>query len=188
MDGSGKVELTGNLGNVMKESAKAAITCVRTRAERLGINSDFHSKMDIHIHVPEGAIPKDGPSAGIAMGTAITSALTDIPVRHDVAMTGEITLQGRVLPIGGLKEKTMAAYRAGIKDVIIPKDNESDLAEIEAVVKEAVRFHPVRKIDEVLEIALCEKPKPKAARKPDDTASAVLVPPQQTSDGAVISQ
>ncbi len=188
MDGSGKIELTGNLGDVMKESAKAAITCVRTRSQQLGISSEFHKKMDIHIHVPEGAIPKDGPSAGIAMGTAITSALTDIPVRHDVAMTGEITLQGRVLPIGGLKEKTMAAYRAGIKDVIIPKDNESDLAEIEPVVKEAVQFHPVRRIDEVLELALCEKPKPKPVRKSEEPASSMLVPPQQSGDSAVISQ
>ena len=187
MEGSGKIELTGNLGDVMKESAKAAITCVRTRADKLGIPADFHSKKDIHLHVPEGAIPKDGPSAGIAMGTAITSALTMIPVRHDVAMTGEITLQGRVLPIGGLKEKTMAAYRAGIKDVIIPKDNESDLAEIEAVVKEAVRFHPVQKIDEVLEIALCEEPKPLPKQQGAEPVSPVMVPPSQ-GDSAVISQ
>ncbi|MDD5953120.1 MAG: endopeptidase La [Oscillospiraceae bacterium] len=187
MEGSGKIELTGNLGDVMKESAKAAITCVRTRAEGLGIPTDFHSKMDIHIHVPEGAIPKDGPSAGIAMGTAITSALTEIPIRHDVAMTGEITLQGRVLPIGGLKEKSMAAYRAGIKDVIIPKDNEPDLSEIESVVKEAVRFHPVQRIDEVLEIALCKKPKPLPKRKTGEPDPSVLVPSKQ-GDGKAISQ
>ena len=112
-----KLELTGNLGNVMKESARAAISCVRTRVESLGISSDFHNKMDIHIHVPEGAVPNNGPSAGIATATSITSALSQTKIRHDVAMTGEITLQGRVLPIGGLKEKTMAAYRAGIKDV-----------------------------------------------------------------------
>jgi ATP-dependent Lon protease len=192
MDGSGKVELTGNLGDVMKESAKAAITCVRTRADQLGIRSDFHSKLDIHIHVPEGAIPKDGPSAGIAMGTAITSALTKIPVRHDVAMTGEITLQGRVLPIGGLKEKTMAAYRAGIKDVIIPRDNEADLAEVEDVVKAAVRFHPVGKIDEVLSIALLEKPTPTMAREVDASTKAtnpvMVTHPQSGDTASVISQ
>ena len=158
MKGTGKLELTGNLGNVMKESARAAISCVRTRAESLGISSDFHNKMDIHIHVPEGAVPKNGPSAGIAMATSITSALSQTKIRHDVAMTGEITLQGRVLPIGGLKEKTMAAYRAGIKDVIIPADNVSDLADVDEVVKKSIDFHPVRKLDEVLEIALTEKP------------------------------
>ncbi len=160
MKGTGKLELTGNLGNVMKESARAAISCVRTRAESLGISSDFHNKMDIHIHVPEGAVPKDGPSAGIAMATSITSALSQTKIRHDVAMTGEITLQGRVLPIGGLKEKTMAAYRAGIKDVIIPADNVSDLADVDEVVRKSIDFHPVRKLDEVLEIALTEKPQP----------------------------
>lgn len=160
MNGTGKLELTGNLGNVMKESAKAAISCVRTRAENLGIASDFYKNMDIHIHVPEGAVPKDGPSAGIAMATSITSALSHTKIRHDVAMTGEITLQGRVLPIGGLKEKTMAAYRAGIKNVIIPADNVSDLAEVDQVVKESIDFHPVRRLDEVLKLALTEMPQP----------------------------
>lgn len=190
MSGTGKIELTGNLGDVMKESAKAAITCIRTRAQHLGIPEDFYMKKDIHIHVPEGAIPKDGPSAGIAMGTAITSALAEIAVRHDVAMTGEITLQGRVLPIGGLKEKTMAAFRAGIKDVIIPKDNETDLAEIEDVVKEAIVFHPVRRIDEVLEIALCEKPKPlpKQNIKEEDPEAAILLPKKKNGNKTVISQ
>lgn len=190
MEGSGKIELTGNLGNVMKESAKAAITCVRTRAEKLGIPLDFHKKKDIHIHVPEGAIPKDGPSAGIAMGTAITSALTEIAVRHDVAMTGEITLQGRVLPIGGLKEKTMAAYRAGMKDVIIPKENASDLAELEPVVKEALRFHPVGKFDEVLKIALCEQPKPQKTQSQSSASvpASVMLPQQQNGENSVLSQ
>ena len=187
MQGNGKIELTGNLGNVMKESAKTAITCVRTRAAELGIPEDFYAKMDIHIHVPEGAIPKDGPSAGIAMGTAITSALTNIAIHHNVAMTGEITLQGRVLPIGGLKEKTMAAYRAGITDVIIPKDNESDLSEIEEVVRKAIRFHPVKKIDEVLELALCKQPKPLVKQTTEDVPPTVLVP-KKKGDSKSISQ
>lgn len=187
MQGNGKIELTGNLGNVMKESAKTAITCIRTRAAELGIPEDFYAKMDIHIHVPEGAIPKDGPSAGIAMGTAITSALTNIAIHHNVAMTGEITLQGRVLPIGGLKEKTMAAYRAGITDVIIPKDNESDLSEIEEVVRKAIRFHPVKKIDEVLELALCKQPKPLVKQTTEDVPPTVLVP-KKKSDSNSISQ
>ena len=187
MQGNGKIELTGNLGNVMKESAKTAITCVRTRAAELGIPEDFYAKMDIHIHVPEGAIPKDGPSAGIAMGTAITSALTNIAIHHNVAMTGEITLQGRVPPIGGLKEKTMAAYRAGITDVIIPKDNESDLSEIEEVVRKAIRFHPVKKIDEVLELALCKQPKPLVKQTTEDVPPTVLVP-KKKGDSKSISQ
>lgn len=160
MDGSGKIELTGSLGDVMKESARTAISCIRTRASALGIRHDFYNKYDIHIHAPEGAIPKDGPSAGTAMATAITSALTNIPIRHDVAMTGEITLLGRVLPIGGLKEKTMAAYRSGIKQVIIPADNVSDLSEIDTAVKDSLEFLPVEKIDQVLEAALVKKPDP----------------------------
>ena len=163
MDGSGKLELTGSLGDVMKESARTAISCIRTRASTLGISHDFYTKYDIHIHAPEGAIPKDGPSAGTAMATAITSALTNIPVRHDVAMTGEITLLGRVLPIGGLKEKTMAAYRSGIRTVIIPADNVSDLEEIDSAVKNSIQFKPVEKIDQVLRIALTEMPTPKKA-------------------------
>lgn len=154
MPGSGKIQLTGSLGNVMKESAGAAITCIRTRAEKLNIRSDFYEKCDIHIHAPEGAVPKDGPSAGIAMATAITSALTNIPVLHDVAMTGEITLQGRVLPIGGLKEKAMAAYKHGIRVVLIPEDNQPDLADLDEVVKNQLTFVPVQRIDSVLEVAL----------------------------------
>lgn len=146
----------------MKESANAAITCIRTRAKALGISPDFYEKRDIHLHAPEGAVPKDGPSAGIAMATAITSALCGVPVRHDVAMTGEITLQGRVLPIGGLKEKSMAAYKNGIKTVIIPADNVPDLAEVDEVVKKNVNFIPVKRIDTVLETALVSLPKPEA--------------------------
>ncbi len=161
LEGTGKIELTGNLGDVMQESAKTAVSCVRSRADKLGIMREFYKRKDVHIHCPEGAVPKDGPSAGIAMATVITSALTGIPIDHSVAMTGEITLQGRVLPIGGLKEKTMAAYRAGIKRVIIPADNTADLAEVEQTVKDAVEFFPVRKIDEVLELALTRKPMPR---------------------------
>lgn len=159
MDGTGKLEMTGSLGDVMKESARTAISCIRTRASSLGIRHDFYTKYDIHIHAPEGAIPKDGPSAGTAMATAITSALCKIPVRHDVAMTGEITLLGRVLPIGGLKEKTMAAYRSGIRTVIIPADNVSDLSDIDTAVKDFIQFRPVEKIDQVLKLALAEMPK-----------------------------
>lgn len=173
MDGTGKIELTGSLGDVMKESARTAISCIRTRASLLGISRDFYNKFDIHIHAPEGAIPKDGPSAGTAMATAITSALTNIPVKHDIAMTGEITLLGRVLPIGGLKEKTMAAYRSGIKKVIIPADNVSDLAEIDTVVKDAVEFLPVEKIDQVLEAALAKMPQP----NPFEAKEPEFIPP-----------
>lgn len=151
--GTGKIELTGNLGDVMKESAKIAVTCVRTRAKLLGIEEDFYKKNDIHIHAPEGAVPKDGPSAGITITTALVSALTHKAVNRFVAMTGEITLRGRVLPIGGLKEKSMGAYKMGIKTIIIPKDNESDLYEVDETVKENVNIIPVETIDEVLEIA-----------------------------------
>ncbi|MEE0858655.1 MAG: endopeptidase La [Acutalibacteraceae bacterium] len=156
LQGTGKIELTGSLGDVMKESAKIAISCARTMADKLKIDPEFYKKYDIHIHAPEGAVPKDGPSAGITMTTAIVSALTGKPVRNDVAMTGEITLRGRVLPIGGLKEKSMAAYRVGVKTVIIPEDNVSDLYEVDPVVKEAVEFKPVSSIEQVLEIALVQ--------------------------------
>ena len=154
LDGSGKVELTGQLGDVMKESAHAAISYIRSRAASLHIEPDFYKTKDIHIHIPEGAIPKDGPSAGVTMCTAVASALSGAPVRYDVAMTGEITLRGRVLPIGGLKEKTMAAYRAGIKTVVIPKENEPDLAEIDPVVASHIQFVPADQIDTVLKTAL----------------------------------
>ncbi|MBU3003728.1 endopeptidase La [Paraglaciecola arctica] len=156
--GKGKTTFTGSLGDVMQESIQTAMTVVRSRAEKLRINSDFHEKRDIHVHVPEGATPKDGPSAGIAMCTALISALTGNPVRCDVAMTGEITLRGEVLPIGGLKEKLLAAHRGGIKTVIIPKENERDLEEIPDNVKQDLNIHPVQWIDEVLALALAEHP------------------------------
>ena len=156
VDGTGKLELTGNLGEVMKESAKAAVTCIRSRAAQLGIEPDFYNKKDIHIHFPEGAVPKDGPSAGITMTVAIISALTGRPVRHEIAMTGEITLRGRVLAIGGLREKTMAALRNGVKTVILPADNESDLEEIDPLVRSKLSFKPVSSIDEVIPAALAE--------------------------------
>ncbi|MBO6093030.1 MAG: endopeptidase La [Oscillospiraceae bacterium] len=158
VDGNGKLELTGNLGDVMKESAKAAITCIRSRAVQLGIEPEFYNKKDIHIHFPEGAVPKDGPSAGITMTVAIISALTGKPVRHDVAMTGEITLRGRVLAIGGLREKTMAALRNSVSTVILPADNESDLEEIDPLVRSKLSFKPVSSIDEVIPAALAEVP------------------------------
>ncbi|WP_277812994.1 S16 family serine protease, partial [Glaesserella parasuis] len=154
----GKFSYTGSLGDVMKESIQAAMMVVRARAEKLGIASDFHEKRDIHVHVPEGATPKDGPSAGIAMCTALISSLTGNPVRADVAMTGEITLRGKVLPIGGLKEKLLAAHRGGIKTVMIPKENEKDLEEIPENAKQALAIHAVETIDEVLAIALQNPP------------------------------
>jgi len=158
--GKGRQVLTGSLGDVMKESIQAALTVVRNRAQSLGIDPNFHEKQDIHIHVPEGATPKDGPSAGIGMCTTLVSALTGIPVRSDVAMTGEITLRGQVLPIGGLKEKLLAAHRGGIKTVLIPEENRRDLKEIPDNIKADLEIKPVKWIDQVLEVALVEQPVP----------------------------
>ena len=158
--GKGKLTHTGQLGNVMQESVQAALTVVRSRAAGLGLEADFHQKIDMHVHVPEGATPKDGPSAGVGMCTALVSALTKIPVRADVAMTGEITLRGEVLPIGGLKEKLLAAHRGGIGIVVIPAENTKDLAEIPANVKDKLDIRPVRWIEEVLAIALTTLPVP----------------------------
>jgi len=160
--GKGKFTYTGQLGDVMQESIQAAMTVVRSRAESLGIDPEFHQKTDIHIHVPEGATPKDGPSAGVAMCTALVSALTRVPVRSAVAMTGEITLRGEVLPIGGLKEKLLAAHRGGIEMVIIPRENERDLIEIPRNIKQNLDIRPVRWIDEVLDLALAARPEPVA--------------------------
>jgi ATP-dependent Lon protease len=156
MSGKGEIILTGQLGDVMKESAQAGISYIRSKAEELGIDKDFHEKMDVHIHIPEGAIPKDGPSAGITMATAVISALTGKPINREVAMTGEITLRGRVLPIGGLKEKSLAAARAVITKILIPKENEKDLDDIPAIIKRKVKFVPVESMDEVLEHALMD--------------------------------
>ncbi|MFL6436290.1 MAG: endopeptidase La [Terriglobales bacterium] len=160
VDGKGKLTLTGKLGDVMQESAQAAMSYIRSRANRLGLPRDFYRNLDIHIHVPEGAIPKDGPSAGITMATAIASALSKIPVRRDIAMTGEITLRGKVLPIGGLKEKLLAAHRAGIFEAILPKDNEKDLSEVPENLRNAMKLHFAETMDDVLAIAL-EGPLPK---------------------------
>jgi len=160
LPGKGKTTTTGKLGEVMKESTQAAMSVVRSRAKRLGITDDFYEKNDIHIHFPEGATPKDGPSAGIAITTALVSILTGIPVRADVAMTGEITLRGEVLPIGGLKEKLLAAHRGGIKTVLIPSQNVKDLADIPENIKNHLDIHPVQWIDEVFTLALASQPVP----------------------------
>jgi ATP-dependent Lon protease len=175
VDGKGKLTITGQLGDVMQESAHAAMSYVRSRAVRLGIPKDFYRNVDIHIHVPEGAIPKDGPSAGITMATAISSALSKIPVRRDIAMTGEITLRGKVLPIGGLKEKLLAALRAGIKEAIIPKENEKDLPEVPENIRGQMKIHPVENMDQVLKIAL-ETPLPDF---PEDGAQTIPAPAVQ---------
>jgi ATP-dependent Lon protease len=175
MPGKGRLSHTGQLGEVMQESIQAAMTVVRSRAEAMGLDDDFHQKCDVHIHVPEGATPKDGPSAGVGMCTSLVSALTRIPVRADVAMTGEITLRGEVLPIGGLKEKLLAAHRGGINTVIIPLENERDLVDIPKNIKQNLSIKPVRWIDEVLEIALVEAPKPTMPNKEPNKAKERVV-------------
>ena len=181
--GTGKIEVTGNLGTVMQESAKAAVTFVRSRAEQLNIDPMFYKNNDLHIHFPEAAIPKDGPSAGVTITTAIISALTEAPVRHDVAMTGEVTLRGRVLPIGGLREKTMAAYRAGIKTIVIPKDNESDLQDIEPVVRENVAFVVAEHMDTVMETAIDFSRRPGKKKK-----TSRRMPPKADAETTAVVQ
>lgn len=174
LDGKGKLTLTGQLGDVMQESAQAALSYIRSRAAHLGLPRDFYRNIDIHVHVPEGAIPKDGPSAGITLGTALASALTKIPVRRDIAMTGEITLRGKVLPIGGLKEKLLAAHRAGIFEAILPRDNQKDLADLPENLKSAMKLNFVDSMDEVLKLAL-EGPLPEL--KEEEPAVLANVPP-----------
>jgi ATP-dependent Lon protease len=154
MPGRGKLTLTGKLGDVMQESAQAAMSWVRSKTSDLGIPNDFNRRTDVHVHIPEGAIPKDGPSAGITLATALVSALARVPTRRDVAMTGEITLRGKVLPIGGVKEKVLAAHRAGLMNIILPKDNEKDLADIPKNVLDTMNLNLVETMDEVLKIAL----------------------------------
>ena len=180
LDGSGKLELTGNLGQVMQESVKAAYTCLRSRAAELGIAPDFYKTKDIHVHFPEGAVPKDGPSAGVTLTTALISALSEIPVRHDLAMTGEITLHGNVLPIGGLKEKSMAAFREGISTVLIPEANKPDLYEVDEEVKKAVKFIPVSDLSQVLKHALI-LPAASAAHKRTMPQATQLIATEQST-------
>jgi ATP-dependent Lon protease len=188
MPGKGKMIVTGNLRDVMKESISAAASYVRSRAVALGIEPPLFDKRDIHVHVPEGATPKDGPSAGVAMVTAIVSVMTGIPARRDVAMTGEITLRGRVLPIGGLKEKLLAALRGGIKTVLIPEENAKDLVEIPDSVKGGLEIIPVARMDEVLERALVRMPEPivwdeEAAKPADQTVVPAVEPVEEESSG-----
>jgi len=186
MPGKGKMTVTGNLRDVMKESISAAASYVRSRAVAFGIEPPLFDRRDIHVHVPEGATPKDGPSAGVAMVTAIVSAMTGIPVRRDVAMTGEITLRGRVLPIGGLKEKLLAALRAGTKMVLIPEENAKDLVEIPDSVKSGMEIIPVTRMDEVLARALTRQPVPiewdEQAIKPAPEAAAAAVEEEGASN------
>lgn len=183
MPGKGKMVTTGKLGEVMQESIQAAMTVVRSRSARLGISEDFYQKNDIHIHLPEGATPKDGPSAGIGICTAMVSLLTGIPVRADVAMTGEITLRGEVLPIGGLKEKLLAAHRGGIKLVMIPEENAKDLAEIPDNIKNRLDIHPVKWIDQVLQLALERMPEPIA---PEEGAGVAIAPVEAAAQVASV--
>ena len=161
MKGKGDIQITGSLGDVMKESAQLAISYIRSNATKLGVKSDFYKNLDIHIHAPEGAVPKDGPSAGVTMATALVSALSKTPVDQNLAMTGEITLKGDVLPIGGLKEKTMAAYISGIKSILVPYGNKSDIEKVDKIVRDSVNFITVKNLKDVFKNALISKEKRK---------------------------
>ena len=185
LDGKGKLTITGQLGDVMQESAQAALSYIRGKAQALGLSREFYRNVDLHLHVPEGAIPKDGPSAGITMATALASALAKIPVRRDIAMTGEITLRGKVLAIGGLKEKLLAALRAGIFEVILPHANEKDVAELPDNIKKSIKLHFVDQMDEVLALAL-EGPLPTPV--PDEAEVMAPVPAPDVVSGQVARQ
>jgi ATP-dependent Lon protease len=174
-NGRGRVTLTGKLGEVMQESAQAALTCIKARSERLGMSLEHIRKRDLHIHIPEGAIPKDGPSAGVTLATAMASALMRVPVRKDVAMTGEITLRGKVLPVGGVKDKLLAAHRVGCSSVILPKDNEKDVMEVPEEVRAAMTLHFAETIDDVLALALEDA-------CPTEAADAATQPPIWTTE------
>ena len=188
LDGKGKMTATGQLGDVMQESAQAALTYIRSRAHHLGLPKDFYRSIDIHVHVPEGAIPKDGPSAGITLATALASALTKIEVRRDIAMTGEITLRGKVLPIGGLKEKLLAAHRAGIREAILPADNKKDLADLPELIKNEMKLNWVEQMDEVLEIALAGKLPKLTEELPEALASSTPIPPPAQEPAANVTR
>jgi ATP-dependent Lon protease len=179
MPGRGKLLLTGKLGDVMQESAQAAMSYVRSRATQLGLDPDFYRHLDVHIHIPEGAIPKDGPSAGITLAVALVSALTKIPVRRDVAMTGEITLRGKVLPIGGVKEKLLAAHRAGNRTIILPRDNEKDLTDIPANIQQELTIRSVDNMDDVLDIALEKKLEPRPLLVTGEATPSAIENPSQ---------
>ncbi|HYG25815.1 MAG TPA: S16 family serine protease, partial [Caulobacteraceae bacterium] len=183
MPGKGRTTVTGNLKDVMKESISAAHSYVRSRSTRFGIKPPVFEKIDVHVHVPEGATPKDGPSAGVAMVTSMVSVLTGVPIRKDVAMTGEVTLRGRVLAIGGLKEKLLAALRSGIKTVIIPKENEKDLADIPENVRSALEIIPVATVDEVLVVALTDKLTP--IEWNEETDPMPSTPPAADADAVI---
>src|SRR5687768_12194876 len=183
MPGKGRMSITGNLKDVMKESISAANSYVRSRATKFGIEPPSFEKTDVHVHVPDGATPKDGPSAGSAMALAIVSVLTGIPIRKDIAMTGEVTLRGRVLPIGGLKEKLLAALRSGVKTVLIPQENEKDLVDLPENVKSALEIVPISTVDEAIARALVEKPTPIEWTEADQAAA----PPAPADDGDVES-
>jgi ATP-dependent Lon protease len=187
LDGKGKLTITGQLGDVMQESAQAALAYIRSKAQALGLSREFYRNVDLHLHVPEGAIPKDGPSAGITMATALASALAKIPVRRDIAMTGEITLRGKVLPIGGLKEKLLAALRAGIFEVLLPRGNEKDLTELPDNIKNAMKLHFVDSMDEVLALAL-ESPLPSQVPAEAEVLAAVPPPAPDVTTGQVAHQ